>query len=159
MTLDQVAAEAGTSRPLLHTYFGDRRGLLDAVQIRIVSRFDAWTAHGLNRADNPLAVVRALTDGVISFVTHEPDSWSVLVASGGLDHPLMHRLCLRWSSLIDDPSPGPSAATAEGDGPRGLTGELVVHALLGGAGGWVRAGVDAADIADRLVLLLAHRAI
>ncbi len=159
MTLDQVATEADVSRPLLHTYFGDRRGLLDAVQVRIVSRLDAWTAHGLKRADSPNAVVRALTDGVISFVTHEPDSWSVLVTSGGLDHPLTYRLCRRWSSLIGDPTPDPPAASADGVEPRSLIGELVVHALLGGAGGWVRAGVDATDIADRLVRLLGHRAI
>jgi AcrR family transcriptional regulator len=126
---------AGVSRALVHTYLGDRRGLLDAVQVRIVSRMDAWVGHGLSRATDPVDRLRAILGGLFAFVEAEREAWGVLVASGGLDHPALHGVRGRWAAaLADDDEAGAVAAQA------------VVAAALLGVGGWVNRGVEPGDV-------------
>lgn len=130
MTFDQVAEAAGVSRPLVHAYLGDRRGLLDAVQVRIVGRMDAWVGHGLRRATTPRACIQAITGGLFAFVDAERDAWGVLVTSGGLDHPALHGVRGRWADRI---------AT---DRRTEVAAQAAVAALVFGVGGWVHRGVD-----------------
>ena len=90
------------SRALVHTYLGDRRGLIDAVQVRIVGRLDTWVGHGLRRADTPEARLRALVQGVYAFVVAEHDAWGVLGTSGDFDHPALHGVRARWAATLTD---------------------------------------------------------
>jgi AcrR family transcriptional regulator len=138
-----VAAAAGVSRALVHAYLGDRRGLIDAVQVRVIGRLDTWVGHGLRRAEGRgrEAVLAALVHGLLAFVAAEQDGWGVLSATGGLDHPALHGLRARWAralSMDDD--------RAEGD----VAAQAAVGALLVGAGTWVNRGVEA----DELIVAL-----
>lgn len=119
------------SRPLVHAYLGDRRGLLDAVQVRIVGRMDMWVGHGLRRATTRRGSLQAITAGLFAFVDAERDAWSVLVASGGLDHPALHGVRGRWAGRI-----------AGGDRGSEVPAQAAVAALVFGVGGWVHRGVD-----------------
>jgi len=101
VTVDQVARRAGVSRALVHRHFADRADLLDALARRTIARLDAWVGHGLGRAGDPAARLRAITYGVLSFVAAEPDAWQVLGAAGGLDHPDLHVLLDRWATAVD----------------------------------------------------------
>jgi AcrR family transcriptional regulator len=139
VTFDQVADVAGVSRPLVHAYLGDRRGLLDAVQVRIVGRMDAWVGHGLRRAPTGRASLQAIAGGLFAFVDAEQDAWSVLVASGGLDHPALHGVRGRWAERI--------AAT---DRSAELPAQAAVAALVFGVGGWVHRGVDPHSVVEAL---------
>ena len=143
LTFDQVATEAGVSRALVHTYLGDRRGLIDAVQVRVVGRLDARVAPALARAAGTEARLRTLAGEVFAFVTAEQDGWSVLVASGGLDHPALHGVRARWCTRLADGRPGTEVAA-----------QAVVAALLMGVGGWVHRGVDVGEVADPLLAAL-----
>ncbi len=138
-----MAAAAGVSRALVHTYLGDRRSLIDAVQVRIVSRMDAWVGHGLRRADTAEDRLRALVGGLFAFVESERDGWGVLVASGGLDHPALHGVRGRWT-----------AALTTGDRDREVAAQAVVAALLFGVGGWVTRGVEPSEVARPLQRVL-----
>ncbi|MEO6629789.1 MAG: TetR/AcrR family transcriptional regulator, partial [Aquihabitans sp.] len=100
VTFEQVADEAGVSRALVHAYLGDRRGLIDSVQVGIVSRLDTWVGHGLQRARTKTQVLEALVGGTFAFVESERDGWAVLMTSGGLDHPALHGVRARWVSLL-----------------------------------------------------------
>lgn len=131
VSLEQVAQAAGTSRPLVHTYFGDRRGLLDAVQVRIVRRLADWVDHGLGRARDTDEAIQALTAGVFSFVEQERDTWRLLTTSGGLDHPDLHAVRARWTRTLGDDEPD-----------RAIGAQAAVAALLLGAGGWVARGEE-----------------
>ena len=136
VSLEQVAQAAGTSRPLVHTYFGDRRGLLDAVQVRIVRRLADWVEHGLARARSTDDVVHALTAGVFAFVDQERDTWRLLTTSGGLDHPDLHAVRARWASALGGDEPD-----------RAIGATAVVAALLLGAGSWVARGEEPTAVA------------
>lgn len=147
-SLEDIARAAGTSRPLVHAYFGDRHGLLDAVQVRIIRRLDDWVAHGLRRATTSRGRVAALTDGLFAFVDQEGDAWRLLGGSGGLDHPSFHRLRHRWSATV-----------ADGHGDRLLAAQAAVAALVLAAGGWTSAGVDPADVTQVLADLVDPRGV
>lgn len=135
VTFDEVARSAGVARSLVHTHLGDRRGLIDAVQTRVVERLDRWVAHGLDRADDERAACRALVFGTWSFVESEERGWSVLVSTGGLDHPAAHSLRARWvDTVLADRTGRHPAAT------------LAVGGLLLGVGTWIRRGVDVGDV-------------
>ncbi|MCB1039462.1 MAG: TetR/AcrR family transcriptional regulator [Acidimicrobiales bacterium] len=136
VTFEQVADAAGVSRPLVHTYLGDRRGLIDAVQVRIIGRLDTWVGHGLARADSPADAWRAVVHGVLAFVESEHDGWSVLSATGGLDHPALHGLRQRWAATV-----------AAGDDARShLASTAAIGALLLEAAPWANRGVDASEV-------------
>ncbi len=139
VTFDQVAEAAGVSRALVHTYLGDRRGLIDAVQVAIVGRLDTWVGHGLGRARDRTGRWHAIVQGLFAFVEAEHDGWSVLATTGGLDHPALHGLRSRWSAQIsvDERSDDVAAQAA-------------VAALLLGIGPWVNRGVDPATVAEVL---------
>ncbi|MCB1031420.1 MAG: TetR/AcrR family transcriptional regulator [Acidimicrobiales bacterium] len=132
VTFSHVAEAAGVSRPLVHTYLGDHRGLVDAVQVRMITRLDRWVNHGLKRVASPFETWRALVYGVFSFVENEQDAWSVLVSTGGLDHPSLHGLRKRWTQAIG----------LTEDQQMELASQAAIAALLLGAGGWVTRGVD-----------------
>lgn len=131
------------SRSLVHAYLGDRRGLIDAVQVQIVGRLDTWVGHGLRRASTREARLRAVVQGTFAFVEAEGDAWGVLAASGGFDHPALHGVRGRWAALL-----------AADDVPDDLSGQLAVAALLGGVGTWVNRGIDpdAVELALRPLL-------
>ena len=131
LTFDEVARAAGVSRPLVHTYLGDRRGLLDAVQVRIIGRLDGWIASRIDKASTSSGHLKELIAGLLSFVDHESDAWGVLAASGGLDHPALHQLRNRWVETL-----------VAGDERRRLGAQATVAALIAEAGGWTARGVD-----------------
>ncbi|MCU1455290.1 MAG: hypothetical protein JWN46_3436 [Acidimicrobiales bacterium] len=134
-TFDDVARAADVSRPLVHTYLGDRRGMVDAVQVRIVARLDRWVEHGLRRAGDRRARLHAVVDGTFSFVTAERDAWGVLAATGGLDHPALHQIRARWSALV--------AVDGEAADPPA---QAVVGGLLLGVGPWVARAVEPGQV-------------
>jgi len=134
-----VAEAAGVSRALVHTYLGDRRGLIDAVQVQIVGRLDTWVGHGLRRANTTDARLRAIVQGVLAFVEAEQDAWGVLGASGGFDHPALHGVRARWATALQ----------ADGDLEE-IAAQAAVSAILGSAGSWVNRGVEADRVASAL---------
>jgi AcrR family transcriptional regulator len=141
VTFDQVADAAGVSRALVHAYLGDRRGLIDAVQVQIVGRLDTWVGHGLGRATTPRACWRAVVQGTFAFVQDQPDRWSVLGTTGGLDHPALHGVRARWAATIERGGP-------DGDPhpERALGCQAAVGAVLVGVGPWTNRGVDPDDV-------------
>lgn len=139
VTFEQVAEAAGVSRALVHTYLGDRRGLLDAVQVQIIGRLDRWVGHGLRRADGRAAALHAIVHGTFSFVDAERDAWGVLGASGGTDHPALHGVRARWTARL-----GLDGEVAD------LAAQAAVGALLGGVGTWVVRGVEPDEVVATL---------
>jgi len=131
VTFDQIAEAAGVSRALVHTYLGDRRGMVDAVQVAIVGRLDTWVSHGLGRATDRRAAWRAVVQGAFSFVEAEHEGWSVLAATGGLDHPALHGLRARWSARL-----------SADERPDDLGPQAAVASLLLGVGPWSNRGID-----------------
>jgi len=135
LTFDQVAQAGGVSRALVHSYLGDRRGLIDAVHVSIIGRLETWVGHGFHRATTRPGHFGALVQGTLSFVETERDAWSVLGASGGFDHPTLHGVRERWTIGI-------SLDERRDD----VGAHAAIGALLLGAGHWVNRGIEANEI-------------
>lgn len=131
------------SRPLVHAYLGDRRGLLDAVQVHIIGRLDGWVDARVACASGPKAHLRELTAALLSFVESEGEAWGVLLASGGLDHPALHQLKGRWVEPLVD-----------GLESRRVGAQAAVAALVSEAGGWVARGTAVGDLERVLATVL-----
>lgn len=141
VTFELVAEAAGVSRTLVHAYLGDRRGLIDAVQVRIIDRLDTWVGHGLRRATSGRGRLTALVHGLFAYVDSERDAWGVLAASGGFDHPAFHGVRHRWAAGLD--------------GTEELAAQVVVAALVGGVGTWVNRGTSPEEVLAALTPMVA----
>jgi AcrR family transcriptional regulator len=164
VTFEQVAEAAGVSRALVHTYLGDRRGLIDAVQVQIIARLETWVGHGLQRADHRVGRLRAIVAGTFSFVEADRDAWGTLGATGGFDHPALHGVRARWAATLgaDSAGTGGTDGTAEAAGAAGaaeaaedgastvLGAQAALGALLANVGTWVNRGVDPDRVTEAL---------
>lgn len=85
-SMDQMAAEAGITKPVLYRYFGDRDGLIAAMADRfsedLVARLDAAFAAADN--DDVGALIRAAIDGYLSFIEDDPALYGFLIHSAPL---------------------------------------------------------------------------
>lgn len=147
VTFDQVAEAAGVSRALVHAYLGDRRGLVDAVQVQLIARLDTWVGHGLRRATTPRARWNAVVHGTFAFVDAEPERWSVLGTTGGLDHPALHGVRSRWAQAI---AGSEVSDDTDADARPTLAADAAVAAVLLGVGPWIARGVDPDEVAQAL---------
>jgi AcrR family transcriptional regulator len=86
VTMRDLAAEAGVTKPILYRHFGDRDGLVAA----LASRFSAELLDALRAAlgeerGDPRATIAATVDAFVAFLEREPDVYRLLVqqAQGG----------------------------------------------------------------------------
>src|SRR5918997_3382323 len=83
-SMDQLASEAGITKPILYSHFGDRAGLADALAVRAGGRLvdslsETMAAATLTR--EPREVVRAAMGTFCSFVENEPEIYRFVVLS------------------------------------------------------------------------------
>jgi AcrR family transcriptional regulator len=80
MSMDEVAAEAGITKPVLYRYFGDKDGLYEALAERYV---DELKRELLPAAEMPGARARlaASIDAYLSYVEREPERYRFLLGA------------------------------------------------------------------------------
>ena len=158
VSLDEIAAEAGTSKPVLYRHFGDRPGLYRAV-VEKVAQFildDLHASVSWAPTDDLPALVRDLTHGYLQLVQRDPEIYRFVMS-----RPLVD------GDLADDPVTGLTMRIGERiadilranhyDSARADTWG---HALVGGVRAatdqWIRAGMTrpVEDVADDLADLL-----
>jgi len=117
VTFEEIAAEAGVSRALVYSYFGDRGGLLAAVYQELLEPLDATFRAALT-AEAPLAERwRHVVEAAVGFATDSPGGWhsvGLLAASG---HPAVRAArAARISGLAREleGTPAPEAEVVTG---------------------------------------------
>ncbi|HET9091103.1 MAG TPA: TetR/AcrR family transcriptional regulator [Acidimicrobiales bacterium] len=79
-SMEEMAAEAGITKPVLYRYFGDREGLLSAVGERfaevLVDRLRAAVSGHLE--DSPEVVVRLAIEAYVGFIAEDPALYGFL---------------------------------------------------------------------------------
>ena len=90
VTFEQVAAEAGVSRALVHNYFGDRSGLVAAVVIRAYQRLDDEVLSAVDASATPAARAHQVVLAYLRFAEANAGLWR-LVGRASVDrHPGVH---------------------------------------------------------------------
>jgi AcrR family transcriptional regulator len=108
VSVEQIAAQAGVSKPVFYEEFGDKEGIAEAVAIEIAhgaeTRFLEQVAAG--SALDIATTVRAGVETLIGLVTDEPEIYRFIVRSmrasdrGLLDNGFVRALDSRVSTLI-----------------------------------------------------------
>lgn len=86
VTMRDLAAEAGVTKPILYRHFGDRDGLVAALAGRFSAELlDALRAALGEERGDPQATIAATVDAFVAFLEREPDVYRLLVqqAHGG----------------------------------------------------------------------------
>ena len=83
VSMDQIAAASGISKPMLYEYFGSKEGLLLACVERARGRLFEEIAAAVRRADTPERALRAGIEAFITFADQQRATWVVLFGEGG----------------------------------------------------------------------------
>ena len=158
VSIDEIAAEAGTSKPVFYRHFGDRPGLYRAV-VEKVAQFildDLRASVGWERTDDLSALVRDLAHSYLRLVQRDPEIYRFVMSRPLVDDDLgedpVTGLTMRIGERIAD--------ILRSNGYAGSRADTWGHALVGcvraATDQWIRAGMTrpAEDVADDLADLL-----
>lgn len=82
VSMDEIASEAGITKPVLYRHFGDKDGLWEALTQRYVDEL----THALRPAAEatvPRARLAATIDAYLSYVEREPERYRFLLGASG----------------------------------------------------------------------------
>ena len=118
VSVDDIAAAAGVSKPVLYGHFGDRLGLADAIAVAVADDVTSMTvdravegAADGRRVDFPAAIA-AIVASLVDVVEHEPEIYGFLVRAirsgerGFFDNPLVEVIRDRGGRLAEAATPG-----------------------------------------------------
>lgn len=156
-SVDEMAAEAGVSKPVLYAEFGDKQGIADAVAVEVVERGErafmaALQGRGL---DLPTALHLAV-DAFFDVVTEDPALYGFIFRSirrsdrGLLDNALVRSLERRFEALARILAPGadPEVLRVLAHGTFGF--------MIGAIESWLPTRTPPRDqVIDDIVLVLA----
>jgi AcrR family transcriptional regulator len=80
-SMDEIAAEAGITKPILYSHFGDKAGLIHALAGRVADQVNTAVTEGLSRSGEPSAVVESTLAAFCTFIEREPELYRFLVQS------------------------------------------------------------------------------
>ncbi|GAA4351690.1 TetR/AcrR family transcriptional regulator [Angustibacter luteus] len=142
--MDEIAAEAGTSKTVLYRHFGDKAGLYLAV-VESVDRLVAGdlqralgaadTSPELARSDE---VVRSAVDSYLALVERDPEVYRFVVAHPLLDRPVGDDPVSGLTSRIGNDLAALIAAGLTGSGRDPAAAGALAHGVVG----LVRAAAD-----------------
>jgi AcrR family transcriptional regulator len=156
-SVDDMAAAAGVSKPVLYASFGDKHGIAEALAVELVDRSQQALLDELasGRAVDIPAAVRVAVDSFVRLIEAEPQLYAFIVRSirtndrGVLDNALVRSLQVRFEQY------GP--VLAPGADPALLT--IVTHGTFGFMVGAVESWLvsrrpDRDQLVDQLVEVL-----
>jgi AcrR family transcriptional regulator len=130
VAMDNIAAEAGVSKPILYRHFLDKGDLYMAVSETATQRLRAALLSGLDSEPDPRTLLRLVIETYLSFIEQEPDLYRFVVRRSFTDRPLSRDPVTTNAALISQ-----ALATIFRDRLRSLGMDP------GGAETWAYAGV------------------
>ena len=79
ISMDEIAAEAGVTKPILYRHFGDKAGLSTALGDRYVATLLARIHEALERESDPRRRLETTLDAYLSLVDEEPQIYRFIV--------------------------------------------------------------------------------
>jgi AcrR family transcriptional regulator len=76
--MDELAAEAGITKPILYSHFGDKAGLAAALTKRVAAELDRALTASLSKVQHPEQVVSSTVDAFCSFIETETELYHFL---------------------------------------------------------------------------------
>lgn len=80
-SMDEIAAEAGITKPILYSHFGDKAGLVHGLAGRVAGQLNRAVSDALSSAGKPAEVVSSTIEAFCTFIESEPELYRFLVQS------------------------------------------------------------------------------
>lgn len=134
VSVEDMASEAGVSKPVLYAAFTDKNGIAEAVAVELVERAEREIFPVLSQSGVTLeATLRAAVEAFFEIVTADPDIYAFVFRSirtsdrGLLDNALVRSLQLRFRAMAEvlAPDADPDMVTVMG----GATFGFVIGAI------------------------------
>jgi len=131
VSIDDIAEDAGVSKPVLYGHFGDKLGLADAIAAFLADSVIGLSLESVNEdgddVDFPKAI-EAIVRSLVDLVEHEPELYGFLVRTirvgerGFFDNSLVDVIRIRGGELAGQAEPGidPAMAAVLVDGTFGF---------------------------------------
>jgi AcrR family transcriptional regulator len=154
--MDEIAAEAGITKPILYSHFGDKAGLMQALARRVAGQINRAVSEALTRSGDPSAIVASTIEAFCTFIEREPELYRFLVQTA------RHESDVAGPRLMSDISS--QIAVALGSGLRRAGADsgaaepwafAIVGMTFAGAGWWLeRRSMSKEDLVSYLSQLL-----
>ncbi len=157
-SMDEMAAGAGITKPVLYRYFGDRDGLITAVAEQfsdvLVARLELALAGAPQEGAHLL--IRAAIEGYVSFIEEDPALYGFLTQQAPLGSPALVAVIDRVGGLIARVMRDTLEARARDTRPARTWAHGVVGMVHLAGALWAREpDVPRAELVDDLVALVA----
>jgi AcrR family transcriptional regulator len=78
-SMDEIAAEAGITKPIVYSHFGDKAGLVTALAERVARQLNETVVGALATQREPRQAVAATIDAFCTFIESEPELYRFLI--------------------------------------------------------------------------------
>jgi len=112
VSMEDIAADAGTSKSLVYRYFADKSALQVEVARLVVGEIGDALAAALAAQPTPREGLRAMVDVYLEMIEHSPNVYAFVTRDGVVEHflgPVTERVA---ASFAGEPA-GPGGTTAE----------------------------------------------
>ena len=87
VTFEQIAEAAGVSRALVYNYFGDKGGLIAAVYIRTLQRFDQELRASIGPGADDAERLHSAVGCYLRFARANPAAWRLIGSTAAMERP------------------------------------------------------------------------
>jgi len=156
-SMDDIAREAGMTKPILYAHFGDKAGLAAALSDRFASGLVPEVLGAFQRDLEPAEMVRTAIDTFIGFVEADPEVYRFLVRgfagseSSFVDTELVKAFGLQLAQVLRTGL----RSTGEDSGPAELWAFALLGAVFSAAEWWLaRPIMSRSDLVEYLTTLV-----
>lgn len=158
--MDDIAAEAGVTKPILYRHFGDKGGLYEAVARRAARMLQERLEVAVDEADGPLEKLSAAIDAFLAAIEERPETYRFLLHGAASARPEVHQTVGDFTHQLADRFARVLGEQFARFGVQIEDAELLAHALIGAVhqvGDWwlsSGSGVQRERLRDQLIRLL-----
>lgn len=152
-SMDEIAAEAGLTKPILYAHFGDKAGLAAALAERYLGRLLPSVLEAFSVPREPREMVREAIGVFIGFVEQDPQVYRFLVRGVGGDERsfIEQRLIAEFGLRLAQVLRGALRTAGVDSGPAELWSFAILGTVLAGGEWWhVRPSMSRDDVVDYL---------
>jgi AcrR family transcriptional regulator len=129
--MDEIAAEAGTSKTVVYRHFADRSELYVAVCNRVAAQLTEKLRAAMTSTDHPRGMVAAAVETYLAFLEADPELYRFVVAHPLLDRPVDADPVSTLSDLVGDQAAALVAVALEQAGRDPAAAAPWGHGLVG----------------------------
>lgn len=143
VTMADVAAAAGVTKPVLYRYVADKGDLVQALARRYARRLEALLEEGTDAPD-PRSMIQRTIDAYLTFIESEPAIYEFLVHRAPTDSPGAAEYLHRFTAQLADRISGIVATELAAAGKDSAGAQALAHGIVGmvqSAGEWWLSGM------------------